>query len=262
VAKQADEVVCLTVPEPFIAVGRFYQQFSGISDAEVIDLLRERNADAPDLPAKNLIVHVPSGASVMEGELVIPVAARGLVLFAHGSGSSRHSPRNRFVAAALNTLGFATLLLDLLTPIEDRYVSARFDISLLTTRLIAALDWSSQEPYLLQLPVGLFGASTGAAAALRAAATRPEKVNAVVSRSGRPDLAGAAILATVHTPTLLIVGGEDRDVLALNYGAQADMPGSAEIVIIDGATHLFEEAGTLEQAARAAGNWFLQRLHK
>jgi putative phosphoribosyl transferase len=261
VAELVDEIVCLATPEPFIAVGRFYRQFSGVSEDEVLELLHVRSAESK--PSDRVLrrpVNVNSGGANVEGELVLPASARGQVLFAHGSGSSRHSPRNRFVASALNRLGFATLLFDLLTPNEDRDVAMRFDISLLATRLQSALEWSLNEYDMQALPVGLFGASTGAAAALRVAAKRPDVVRAVVSRGGRPDLAGEAALEIVETPTLLIVGGEDHEVLALNRRAQKTMPGSAEIIVVPGATHLFEESGALEQVANEAGRWFSKWL--
>lgn len=261
VAEHADETVCLATPEPFRAVGHFYREFSGVSEEEVIALLKHpQSNDMTSGAPQSRLVHVRCGSTMLEGEMVLPKNARGQVLFAHGSGSSRHSPRNHYVARVLNRLGFATLLFDLLTPHEDQAAHARFDIALLTTRLLAALDWALREPSISTLPVGLFGASTGAAAALRVAATRPDTIRAVVSRGGRPDMAGLPILSTVHAPTLLIVGSMDNEVLELNRGAQAHMPGSATIAIIPGATHLFEEPGTLEQAANEAGKWFVKWL--
>jgi putative phosphoribosyl transferase len=263
VAEHADETVCLATPEPFRAVGYFYREFGGVSEEEVVALLEQEQAHANPsaaVRAQSRIVHLRAGTANLEGELVLPAAARGQVLFVHGSGSSRHSPRNRYVASALNEAGFATLLFDLLTPIEDRDPDARFDISLLSSRLTAAVDWALNDSILHNLPIGLFGASTGAAAALRVAAARPDAVRAVVSRGGRPDMAGADILHTVRTPTLLIVGGADHDVITLNRRTQMSMPGSAEIMIIPGATHLFEEAGTLEQVASAARDWFAKWL--
>lgn len=259
-ARYADETVCLATPEPFRAVGHFYRNFSGVSEEEAIALLSRPSCKttatpAPALPQSRL-VKVRSGSAMLEGELILPASARGQVLFAHGSGSSRHSPRNRFVATALHRFGFATLLFDLLTPAEDRDTQARFDIALLTMRLAAALEWAQQDFDLQHLPLGIFGASTGAAAALRVAAAYPEIVHAVVSRGGRPDMAGAAILTTVHSPTLLIVGGEDHHVIELNRSAQALMPVSAKLAVIPRATHLFEEPGTLEEVARLAGDWF------
>jgi dienelactone hydrolase len=207
-------------------------------------------------------VRVPCDAGALDGDLVQPADAGGLVIFAHGSGSSRLSSRNRAVAAALQARGLATLLLDLLTPGEEaRDVVSRafrFDIPLLTGRLVAAIDWAEAEPGLAG-PIGLFGASTGAAAALVAAAQRPEAVQAVVSRGGRPDLAGSA-LPQVRAPTLLIVGGHYPEVLRLNGNAMARLIAPARLEIIPGATHLFEEPGTLEQVAELAGRWFSTHL--
>ncbi len=261
VGKHADEVVCLATPEPFMAVGRFYRNFAGVSDEEVIALL-DRNGVRKATPAKpqSRLVHVTSGAVTVEGDLTTPMSPRGLVIFVHGSGSSRHSPRNRGVAQSLNELGFATLLFDLLTPEEDRYYENRFDIALLVQRLESALDWALQTPALADLPIGLFGASTGAAAALCAAAFRPDVIMAVVSRGGRPDMAGKNLLEKVQAPTLLLVGSRDTEVLELNRLAQSQMPGSANLVVIPGATHLFEEPGTLEQVSHAAGAWFSEWL--
>ena len=205
---------------------------------------------------RSLQVEIPVGNILLEGELVSPASSAGLVIFAHGSGSSRHSSRNRLVATELNRRGFSTLLFDLLTPQEDEVRAARFDIPLLGRRLEAALDWARQRPDHAGIPIGLFGASTGAAAAIMLAAARPEAISAVVSRGGRPDLAGASALARIRTHTLLIVGGADTEVLELNRIARAAMSEWAELTIVPGATHLFEEPGTLEIAARAAADWF------
>lgn len=199
----------------------------------------------------------------LAGDLVVPAPARGLVLFAHGSGSSRFSTRNRAVARRLQEGGLVTLLFDLLTEDEEtvdaRTAQLRFDIPLLAGRLIGALDWVHSQPALAGLGVGLFGASTGAASALVAAARRPAAVRAVVSRGGRPDLADAA-LVQVRAPTLLIVGGDDRDVLALNEEALAELGCQKALEIVPGATHLFEKPGALEQVAQLARDWFLQYL--
>ena len=199
----------------------------------------------------------------LEGILAVPEGARGVVLFAHGSGSSRHSPRNRFVADVLRQAGLATLLVDLLTPEEEAIDQItrhlRFDIDLLSERLTAAIDWLTDQPGTRGLAIGLFGASTGAAGALRAAANRPDLVRAVVSRGGRPDLAGAA-LDRVRAATLLIVGADDAPVIPLNQSALARLREPRKLVLIPGATHLFEERGTLEQAARLARDWFLSYL--
>jgi pimeloyl-ACP methyl ester carboxylesterase len=194
----------------------------------------------------------------LPGSLTLPSGGQGVVLFAHGSGSSRHSPRNRFVAQVLNDAGIATLLFDLLTPNEDRGYSIRFDIGLLTSRLLAATDWVLGEAATASLPLGYFGASTGAAAALAAAAERGAKIGAVVSRGGRPDLAGAEVLARVTAPTLLLVGGEDDVVIELNRDAYAHLCCAKELTIVPGATHLFEEPGTLERVARDASAWFVR----
>jgi putative phosphoribosyl transferase len=209
-------------------------------------------------------VEVAAGPVRLEGNLVVPDGARGIVLFAHGSGSGRHSPRNRYVAGVLRDAGLATLLIDLLTAeeeaIDERTRHLRFDIGLLAGRLIGATDWLARQPETRDLAIGYFGASTGAGAALVAAAERPRVVRAVVSRGGRPDLAGAA-LERVRAPTLLIVGGDDTQVIALNRQALAQL-GAAEkeLVIVPGATHLFEEPGTLEEVARLAAAWFANHL--
>jgi dienelactone hydrolase len=207
-------------------------------------------------------VTVLASDATLQGDLVLPEGARGIVLFAHGSGSSRHSPRNRQVAARLNQAGLGTLLVDLLTPAEERLdlVTAhhRFDISLLARRLVGAIDWL-RGGQAESLPIGLFGASTGAAAALVAAAARPEDVAAVVSRGGRPDLAGPA-LSQVRAPTLLIVGGADPVVLELNKVAFELLQTEKQLLVIPGATHLFEESGALEEVARLAADWFTRHL--
>jgi len=195
--------------------------------------------------------------------LTVPADARGIVLFAHGSGSSRMSPRNRFVAAALAQSRLATLLIDLLTPeeeaVDDLTGQIRFDIGLLAQRLVTIIDWLNTRPETARLPLGLFGASTGGGAALVAASLRPDRVAAVVSRGGRPDLAGAA-LARVIAPTLLIVGGRDTPVIAMNRDAMAQMRGDVRLTIVPGATHLFEEPGTLALVAELASDFFTQRL--
>ncbi len=195
----------------------------------------------------------------LEGNLTIPDGAHGIVLFAHGSGSSRHSPRNRFVAAELQRDGLATLLIDLLTPeeeeLDERTRRLRFDIGLLASRLVTVTDWLGHEPDMRDLKIGYFGASTGAAAALVAAAERPESVGAVVSRGGRPDLAAPA-LPYVKAPTLLIVGGEDGPVIGMNQEALGPLRVEKKLVIVPGASHLFEEPGALEKVAHLASDWF------
>jgi dienelactone hydrolase len=213
--------------------------------------------------ATDVAVSVPAGDVVIEGDLRRPAAAAGLVVFAHGSGSSRFSRRNRQVAGVLVDGGLATLLLDLLTRDEEAVDAGtaeyRFDIDRLAQRVIAAVDWAGQHSDLAGLPVGAFGASTGAAAALIAAAERPRRVAAVVSRGGRPDLAGAALLR-VQAPTLLIVGGDDEPVVALNEAARAQMRAPVRLEIVPGATHLFEEPGALETVAQLALDWCRRHL--
>lgn len=213
--------------------------------------------------ATDSLVRVTTGPIVLEGNLTIPAGAHGIVLFAHGSGSSRHSPRNRFVAQELQRRGLATLLIDLLTAAEEqedaRTGHLRFDIQLLAHRLVFATGWLSREPETKDLKLGYFGASTGAGAALVAAAERPEHVAAVVSRGGRPDLAGSS-LPHVTAPTLLIVGGADIPVIGLNRIAYERLNSEKQLEIVPGATHLFEEAGTLEEVARLAGEWFERYL--
>jgi pimeloyl-ACP methyl ester carboxylesterase len=208
-------------------------------------------------------VAVPINWEILEGSLSVPAAPRGLVLFAHGSGSSRLSPRNQHVAAVLQEHGLATLLFDLLTEREgqlDTFTAKfRFDIDLLARRLALATDWAREQETIASLPIGYFGASTGAAAALVAAAARPDRVGAVVSRGGRPDLAGEA-LRRIAAPTLLIVGGDDAPVIGLNERAMRQMNGCVELEIVPGATHLFEEPGTLDRAAELAAAWFAKYL--
>ena len=207
------------------------------------------------------LVSVPAGSVVLEGALVLPPRPRGMVVFSHGSGSGRFSPRNRFVAAQLHKLAVGTLLLDLLTEAEDRDYERRFDIDLLTQRLGHAVRFVRSHAATKSLPVGLFGASTGAACALRVAAAMPQDVGAVVSRGGRPDLAGAGALGQVRAPTLLIVGGLDFGVIELTDSARdALLHCDRELRIVPGATHLFEEPGTLEEVARLAGLWFTRHL--
>ncbi|MGS2615553.1 dienelactone hydrolase family protein [Micromonospora sp. LZ34] len=208
-------------------------------------------------------VTIPAGEVELTADLLNPAEPTGVVLFAHGSGSSRHSPRNVAVAHVLNRQALGTVLVDLLTATEDqldaRTAELRFDIDMLAGRLAAIVDWLAAERPFGQVPIGLFGASTGAAAALVAAAARPDLVGAVVSRGGRPDLAGPA-LGQVRAPTLLLVGGLDEQVITLNEQAQAALPDTAELRVVPGATHLFEEPGTMEQVADSAANWFTTHL--
>jgi len=209
------------------------------------------------------LVRVPAGPVTLEGNLTLPEQSRGIVLFAHGSGSSRHSPRNRYVARLLNEAKLATLLIDLLTlheeVIDARTAQLRFDIDLLAERLVDATDWLTQFPDTKDLRIGYFGASTGAAAALAAAALRPDPVGAIVSRGGRPDLAGAALIR-VRAPTLLIVGENDKQVIQLNRAALAQLRCEKQLAIVPGATHLFEEPGALDVVARLARDWFERHL--
>ncbi len=217
----------------------------------------------PSSTMEERTVSVRAGAVQLEATLGVPTNARGVVLFAHGSGSSRHSTRNRYVAEFLREAGLATLLLDLLTTKEDAVDQLtrefRFDIPLLAERLEFATDWLADQRETARLAVGCFGASTGGGAALVAAAHRPERIGAVVSRGGRPDLAGAA-LARVRAPTLLIVGGLDVPVIGMNRDAMEHMSATVKLAIVPGATHLFEESGTLEQVAQLARDWFLRYL--
>ncbi|MGW8169139.1 MAG: dienelactone hydrolase family protein [Sulfurovaceae bacterium] len=208
-------------------------------------------------------IMIEAGEAQLEGLLTLPQSAKGLVVFVHGSGSSRFSSRNQYVAGVMNQAGLATLLFDLLTPEENQIDEItreyRFDIKLLSQRTIATIDWLGEQPELKNLSIGLFGASTGAAAALNAAEQRPNEVKCVVSRGGRPDLAMDS-LPDVLAPTLLIVGSLDTEVLHLNKLAKQAMQAKCDILIIDGATHLFEESGTLQEAAEAAKQWFIKYL--
>jgi putative phosphoribosyl transferase len=261
----ADEVICLYAPVLFYAVGQFYDHFEQVSDDEVVALLRfgvpqpTATQTDDDPPVRDDEVVIPVGPQLLEGHLTIPERAVGLVVFAHGSGSSRHSPRNRQVAQALHALGLGTLLFDLLSADEEADRANVFDIGLLSTRLSSATAWLRTQPEAAGLPIGYFGASTGAAAALSAAAEPDNEIGAVVSRGGRPDLA-IDRLGRVRTPTLLIVGSDDDVVLELNRQAAARMPCERKIEIVLGATHLFEEPGALEAVARLAGAWFVRHL--
>lgn len=250
---EADTVVCALIPPVMFAVGEWYDDFTQVSDTEVVALLANGFT-----PAGRRSVTIAADDVQLTGDLALPPAASGVVVFAHGSGSGRHSPRNRSVANHLNQRGLGTLLLDLLTSQEEVDRNRVFDIPLLAGRLAAATRWVKSQPDSEALPVGYFGASTGAAAALWAAAGDPA-VRAIVSRGGRPDLAGARI-AGVSAPTLLIVGGDDDVVLALNRQAASQMRCPWELVVIPGATHLFEEPGALEQVADHAATWFQRHL--
>ncbi|MGV0652548.1 alpha/beta family hydrolase [Mycolicibacterium thermoresistibile] len=269
-AGYADEVVCLQTPPFFSAVGQGYRNFTQTSDDEVIALLRRARADVADTaaadigdppPLRDEEVRVDAGGVTVTGHLTVPGQPIGVVVFAHGSGSGRHSPRNRYVADVLRRAGLATLLFDLLTPDEELDRANVFDIGLLAERLVGVTQWLAAQPETAALPVGYFGASTGAGAALVAAADPRVQVAAVVSRGGRPDLAGQA-LGKVRAPTLLIVGGRDRFVLELNHQARAAIPAVCEIAVIPGATHLFEEPGALDQVAELARDWFTDHLSR
>jgi putative phosphoribosyl transferase len=219
---------------------------------------------APEVEGRRTaVVRVPIGDQWLQGDLGIPAEPHGLVLFAHGSGSSRRSPRNQYVARALERRGLATLLIDLLTPeeeaIDDRTAQYRFDIEMLADRLVTIVDWLRRRKETSSLRIGLFGASTGGGAALMAAAARPKEIATVVSRGGRPDLAGMS-LPRVAAPTLLIVGGLDTPVIQMNRDAMQQMHAEVTLEIVPGATHLFEEPGTLERVAELAGNWFIRCL--
>jgi len=250
--EDVDEVVCLSTPNLFSAVGEWYRDFSQTSDQEVVSLL----ARGTGTLATAEEVEVDAGGVPLSGDLVLPRGAGAVVVFAHGSGSSRHSPRNRAVAVALNRAGLGTLLFDLLTPGEEAHRANVFDIALLAGRLADTTGWLRRR---VSLPVGSFGASTGAAAALRAAAETDSGVGAVVSRGGRPDLAGAG-LSGVRAPTLLIVGGDDTTVIDLNRQAQAALECENRLEIVPGATHLFEEPGALDRVADLAQDWFTTHL--
>ncbi|MFI2782934.1 phosphoribosyltransferase family protein [Streptomyces sp. ALB3] len=251
--EDVDEVVCLSTPSPFSAVGEWYRDFSQTSDEEVVALLARGSGGV--VTAEE--VEIDAGGVTLPGDLAVPGDAGAVVVFAHGSGSSRRSPRNRSVASALHRAGLGTLLFDLLTRGEEAHRDNVFDIGLLAGRLADTTSWLRGRA---GLPVGSFGASTGAAAALRAAAADPDAgVGAVVSRGGRPDLAGAD-LAGVRAPTLLIVGGDDTTVIDLNRQAQASLRCENRLEIVPGASHLFEEPGALDRVADLAGNWFGEHL--
>ena len=267
---EVDKLVCLSAPEDFYAVSRFYADFGQVSDQEVITLLEKAREMPPkserfsDRHMNTQEVSIDLGAIRLPGTLSIPANPTGLVLFAHGSGSSRRSPRNRFVAEILQSRGLSTLLFDLLTSDEehvDQQTSQyRFDIPLLAERLIGATRWIERATSVRDLPIGYFGASTGAAAALIAAAELPHLIRSVVSRGGRPDLAGE-YLPRVEASVLLIVGGKDYLVLRLNQAALRKLRcKDKHLVVIPKATHLFDEEGALEQAARHAAEWFDRTL--
>jgi putative phosphoribosyl transferase len=265
----ADDVVCLAAPALFLAIGSWYADFRQTSDEEVRRLLAASaagSAAAPDTataPAEGLDpareVEIAAGRVRLPGTLLVPARPVGVVVFAHGSGSSRFSPRNIAVAGQLQQVGLATLLFDLLTPDEALARGNVFDIALLAERLRVATAWLARQPEVAALPVGYFGASTGAAAALQAAADLGDAISAIVSRGGRPDLAGPS-LATVSAPTLLIVGGRDDLVLELNRRAQQRMQCATRLAVIPDAGHLFEEPGALAAVGGLAADWFLSHV--
>ncbi|HUA95267.1 MAG TPA: alpha/beta family hydrolase [Acidimicrobiales bacterium] len=262
----ADEVICLEMPEHMLAIGQWYDDFSQTTDEEVAELL-QRWADGDVQPAEprgtsaepDHEVSVRAGRVALAGLLDVPPLARAVVVFVHGSGSSRHSPRNQLVARVLREAGLATLLFDLLSPDEEQDRANVFDVGLLAERLIEVTGWVRRHSRLEGLPVCYFGASTGAAAALCAAAEPGADIAAVVSRGGRPDLATTRLPA-VRAPTLLIVGSRDEVVLELNRAALAALRCESRLVVVEGATHLFEEPGTLDAAAGLARDWFLTHL--
>jgi putative phosphoribosyl transferase len=271
-ASDADEIVCVEQPTWLRSVGQWYDDFTQVEDSEVVDLLERAHRLHPKTEPDagtgtgsgagfdagfDAEVEVGIGGFSLPGHLTIPSNAVGVVIFAHGSGSSRHSPRNQFVADQLQAAGLGTLTFDLLTDGEAADRRNVFDIGLLGSRLLRATDWVRDHPAVADLPVALFGASTGAAAALVAASDPSRPVAAVVSRGGRPDLAGTR-LEHVHAPTLLIVGGADTTVLTLNQQAQRKLRCENRLTVVPGATHLFEEPGTLEQVAQLAADWFVE----
>jgi len=263
----ADEVVCLRTPHPFHAIGAWYLDFTQSTDEEVAELLRRAEgwgdrsefAWRGDSPGFAEEVWVDAGRVSLPGRLVVPGSCAGVVVFVHGSGSGRHSPRNRYVASAFNRAGLATLLFDLLTPPEEFDRGNVFDIELLAERLAGVTDWLGDQPEVAGIPTGYFGASTGAAAALWAAAEPDCEVAAVVCRGGRPDLAGPRLPA-VRAATLLIVGGRDEAVIDINREAQRRLRCENLFRIVPGAGHLFEEPGTLESVAALAQDWFARHF--
>jgi len=261
---EVDRFVTVVTPSPFFGVGQWYEDFGQTSDDEVAALLRQASAEGapatvPTAPGVSLDVEIPLDGVRLEGFLDVPAAATGVVLFAHGSGSSRHSPRNQVTADSLRSRGFGTLLFDLITPQEGTDRHNVFDIQLLADRLLVATQWLRARDDIGRLPLGYFGASTGGGAALRAAAAPGNDVAAVVSRGGRPDLAGES-LPSVRCPTLLIVGGADVEVIELNRRAAAQLRCPWHLAIVPGATHLFEEPGALAAVDRMAAQWFERNL--
>jgi putative phosphoribosyl transferase len=267
---EVDELVVLQIPAGFVAVGQVYDDFSPVPDEDVQAILRsapvgpmpsERSAGSwtTEPPVRDEEVELPAGRVELTGHLTVPAQPIGMVVFVHGSGSSRHSPRNRYVARVLHEAGLATLLFDLLTADAEADRANVFAIDMLAERLAEVITWVRVQPECRGLPLGLFGASTGAAAALAVAAAPDADIAAVVSRGGRPDLAGPR-LERVRAPTLLIVGGHDDVVLALNESAAARLRCEHRVVVVPRATHLFDEPGTLQAAAHLARHWFVTHL--
>ncbi|MDA8157316.1 MAG: phosphoribosyltransferase family protein [Actinomycetota bacterium] len=263
----SDEFICLEVPPMLLSIGSHYRNFEQVEDETVAKLLKKsRPGDSPanagsQETAEGGPVRISAGRVELNGELTMPGKAGAVIIFAHGSGSSRLSPRNRYVARYLNQKGFATLLFDLLTPEEDAAYERRFDIDLLTRRLSAATKWLMEQKAARDLSIGYFGASTGSAAALKAATGLKGLVKAIVSRGGRPDMATEQ-LSNVDCPVLLIVGGDDRTVLTLNRQALALIRSEKKLAVVPGATHLFEEPGVLEEVAKLAAGWFEAHILK
>lgn len=267
--READQVVCPLVAAPFFTIGQSFEDFSRVSPSFVKQLLEEHEASVESVrlsvPATSRDLPIAVGDVRIAGTLTVPHQARGLVVFLHGSGSNRFSPRNAFVARALERAGFATLLVDLLTAeeqaIDGETQELRHDVSLSAARAVAILDWLEHEPTLRALPLGLFGASSGAAAALIAAARRPKRVAAIVSRGGRPDLA-EQVLPEVSAPVLMLVGADDHAVLELNRAAALRLNATHRLELVSGAGHLFEGPGSIEQAAELGTRFFRERLQR
>jgi putative phosphoribosyl transferase len=265
--READEFVAVETPGDLMAIGAWYRDFHQVDNGEVAAWLQRARsgsvAEEAVMADEEDTVEIDVDGAKIDGTLAIPMGATGIVVFAHGSGSSRFSPRNRYVASVLNSAGLGTLLMDLLTEEEEQRDEItrelRFDIGMLADRVVSVVDWIARAEITRGLKIGCFGSSTGAAAALIAAAARSETVAAVVSRGGRPDLAGDA-LPRVHVPTLLIVGGNDQEVLELNREALRELQCEKELVVIPGATHLFGEPGTLGKVAELAADWFTRHL--
>ncbi len=259
--RHADDVVCVETPASMVAIGPWYDDFRQTSDEEVVRLLDAARGGTGAATERDSDVDLLVGRVTLRAHLTVPTGASGLVVFAHGSGSSRLSPRNQYVATVLNEAGLGTLLFDLLSEAESLDRANVFDVALLASRLDGAIDATQSDPDLRALAIGAFGASTGAAAALWAAGGPSSPIAAVVSRGGRPDLAGVR-LETVRAPTLLIVGGADHDVLDLNREAARHLQCPARIEVVPGATHLFDEPGTLGIAAALARDWFVENLSR